>query len=143
MMKLRRVHLIAGLLATLAFVLTGQWMHRGVPFLKSFPADVHLMYVSRHIYLAGAAMVNVCPAISGLGETEMDWMAGLAQAVAPRLRLNASDAARGRRRLGVRRKEWFRCVVCVFIFIFSDERECAGVKLRIKPPGKVPSREWN
>jgi hypothetical protein len=59
-MKLRRVHLIAGLLATLAFVLTGQWMHRGVPFLKSFPADVHLMYVSRHIYIAGAAMVNVC-----------------------------------------------------------------------------------
>jgi len=60
MMMLRRLHLAVGLLATLAFVLTGQWMHRGVPFFHNLPADVHLMYVSRHIYVAGSAIVNVC-----------------------------------------------------------------------------------
>ena len=59
-MALKRLHLIVGLLATLAFVMTGQWMRFRVPFLSNLPADVHLMYVSRHIYLAGSAIVNVC-----------------------------------------------------------------------------------
>ena len=57
---MRRIHLIVGLLATLAFVLSGQAMHFHEPKLGSLPGDVHLMYVSRHIYLAGASMVNVC-----------------------------------------------------------------------------------
>jgi len=57
---MKRIHLIVGLLATLAFVLSGQAMHFHRPKLQTLPDDVHLMYVSRHIYLAGAAMVNVC-----------------------------------------------------------------------------------
>ena len=71
-MSLRKLHLIVGLLATIAFVLTGQWMHRGIPFLKSLPADVHLMYVSRHIYIAGAAMVNVSLGLY-LGVQKTSW----------------------------------------------------------------------
>ena len=57
---MKRIHLIVGLLAALAFVLSGQAMHFHQPRLQTLPDDVHLMYVSRHIYLAGAAMVNVC-----------------------------------------------------------------------------------
>src|SRR5215831_21241086 len=57
---MRRIHLIVGLAAVLAFVITGQVLHFHQLKLAASPADVHLMYVSRHIYLAGAAMVNVC-----------------------------------------------------------------------------------
>lgn len=57
---MKRLHLFIGLLATLAFVITGQAMHFHKPQLAGLPDDVHLMYVSRHIYLAAAAMVNVC-----------------------------------------------------------------------------------
>jgi len=57
---MKRLHLFIGLLATLAFVVSGQAMHFHKPQLADLPDDVHLMYVSRHIYLAAAAMVNVC-----------------------------------------------------------------------------------
>src|SRR5215470_10991531 len=57
---MRRFHLIVGLAAVLAFVVTGQMMHFHQPKLGALPDDVHLMFVSRHIYLAGAALVNVC-----------------------------------------------------------------------------------
>jgi len=57
---MRRLHLIVGLAAVLAFVLTGQMMHFHKPKLGALQDDVHLMFVSRHIYLAGAALVNVC-----------------------------------------------------------------------------------
>jgi len=57
---MKRLHLFIGLLATLAFVLSGEAMHFHKPLLAGLPDDVHLMYVSRHIYLAAAAMVNVC-----------------------------------------------------------------------------------
>jgi hypothetical protein len=57
---MKRLHLFIGVLATLAFVLSGQSMHFHKPQLASLPDDVHLMYVSRHIYLAAATMVNVC-----------------------------------------------------------------------------------
>ena len=60
MPQMRRLHLVVGLTAVLAFVLTGQMMHFHQPKLGGLPADVHLMFVSRHIYLAGAALVNVC-----------------------------------------------------------------------------------
>ena len=56
----KQLHLIVGLLATLAFVLSGQVMHFHQPKLPALPDDVHLMYLSRHIYVAAAAMVNVC-----------------------------------------------------------------------------------
>lgn len=57
---MRRLHLAIGLTAVLAFVLTGQMMHFHQPKLRALPDDVHLMFLSRHIYLAGAALVNVC-----------------------------------------------------------------------------------
>ena len=57
---MRRIHLIVGLAAVLAFVITGQVLHFHQLKLAASPDDVHLMYVSRHIYLAGAALVNVC-----------------------------------------------------------------------------------
>jgi len=57
---MRRLHLVVGLAAVLAFVITGQMMHFHQPKLVATPDDVHLMFLSRHVYLAGAALVNVC-----------------------------------------------------------------------------------
>jgi MFS family permease len=47
---LRRVHLIIGVLGVIAFLLTGQAMKHHHP---------RLMFLSRHIYLLGASLVNV------------------------------------------------------------------------------------
>jgi len=69
---MKRIHLIVGLLATLTFVLSGQAMHFHQPKLQALPDDVHLMYVSRHIYLAGAAIVNVCLGLY-LNEQSASW----------------------------------------------------------------------
>src|SRR5215470_6151993 len=57
---MRRLHLVVGLAAIVAFVITGQVMHFHQPKLGATPDDVHLMFLSRHVYLAGAALVNVC-----------------------------------------------------------------------------------
>src|SRR5262249_1956141 len=57
---MRRIHLFVGLAAVLAFVITGQVLHFRQLKLAGSPDDVHLMFISRHIYLAGAALVNVC-----------------------------------------------------------------------------------
>jgi glucan phosphoethanolaminetransferase (alkaline phosphatase superfamily) len=56
---LRRTHLIVGLLGVVAFLLTGQVMGRHVPNIHSLSAEVRMMYVSRHIYLLGATLVNL------------------------------------------------------------------------------------
>jgi len=56
---LRRAHLIVGLLGVVAFVLTGQVMARHVPNIQALSSEVRMMYVSRHIYLLGAALVNL------------------------------------------------------------------------------------
>ena len=56
---MRRIHLLVGLLGVIAFVITGQVMARHVPDIHTLPAEVQLMYVSRHIYLLGAALVNL------------------------------------------------------------------------------------
>ena len=56
---MRRIHLAIGLLGVIAFLLTGQVMRRHVPNIHSLSAEVRLMYVSRHIYLLGAALVNL------------------------------------------------------------------------------------
>jgi hypothetical protein len=42
-----------------AFLITGQIMGRHNPTLRLLTGDVRLMYVSRHIYLLGAALVNL------------------------------------------------------------------------------------
>jgi hypothetical protein len=56
---LRRAHLIVGVLGVIAFVITGQVMARHVPDVHTLSAEVQMMYVSRHIYLLGAALVNL------------------------------------------------------------------------------------
>lgn len=56
---MRRAHLIVGLLGVVAFVLTGQVMARHVPNIHTLSAEVRMMYVSRHIYLLVAALVNL------------------------------------------------------------------------------------
>jgi len=55
---MRRIHLLIGLATTIAFVLTGQVMSHHHPKVAQLPAEFRLMYVSRHIYLLGAALVN-------------------------------------------------------------------------------------
>jgi len=56
---MRRVHLIVGLLGAVAFLITGQLMKHHSPPVGVLTPDVHMMYVSRHIYLLGAALVNL------------------------------------------------------------------------------------
>jgi hypothetical protein len=56
---LRRAHLIVGVFGVIAFVITGQVMARHIPDVHSLSAEVQMMYVSRHIYLLGAALVNL------------------------------------------------------------------------------------
>ena len=56
---MRRVHLIVGILGVIAFVLTGQVMKHHHPPVKQLAPEVRMMYVSRHIYLLGASLVNV------------------------------------------------------------------------------------
>jgi hypothetical protein len=55
---MRRAHLIVGLVGILAFVLTGQVMSHHHPKVAELPAEFRMMYVSRHIYLLSAALVN-------------------------------------------------------------------------------------
>lgn len=59
MALIRRAHLIVGVLGVITFVITGQVMARHVPDVHTLSAEVRLMYVSRHIYLLGAALVNL------------------------------------------------------------------------------------
>jgi len=53
------MHLIIGLLGVIAFLLTGQLMRHHHPRMEELSAEVRMMYVSRHIYLLGASLVNV------------------------------------------------------------------------------------
>jgi hypothetical protein len=56
---MRRVHLTIGLLGVVAFLLTGQFMKHHNPAMQLLTPDVRMMFVSRHIYFLGAALVNV------------------------------------------------------------------------------------
>jgi MFS family permease len=56
---MRRVHLILGLLGVVTFLITGQLMKHHSPPVRMLTPDVRMMYVSRHIYLLGAALVNL------------------------------------------------------------------------------------
>jgi hypothetical protein len=51
--------LIVGLLGVVVFTLTGQVMARHVPTVRAMQPELRLMYVSRHIYLLGGALVNL------------------------------------------------------------------------------------
>ena len=55
---MRRIHLIIGLLGVIAFLVTGQVMKHHHPRMQELSAEVRMMYVSRHIYLLGASLVN-------------------------------------------------------------------------------------
>lgn len=56
---MRRIHLIFGVLGVVAFLLTGQLMKHHTPPMQLLTLEVRMMYVSRHIYLLGAALVNL------------------------------------------------------------------------------------
>jgi di/tricarboxylate transporter len=56
---LQRVHMTIGLLAVLVFVISGQIMAHHKPAMHELGADVRMMYLSRHVYLLGAALVNL------------------------------------------------------------------------------------
>jgi hypothetical protein len=56
---MRRAHYIIGLLGLAAFALSGQVMRFHRPSMESLEAGVHMMFVSRHIYLLGAGLVNL------------------------------------------------------------------------------------
>jgi len=55
---LRRVHLLAGIGAIVAFLLSGQLLGHHNPSIENLPADMRMMYVSRHIYLLAGALIN-------------------------------------------------------------------------------------
>lgn len=56
---MRRIHLIFGVLGVVAFLLTGQLMKHHAPTMQLLTPEVRMMCVSRHIYLLGAALVNL------------------------------------------------------------------------------------
>lgn len=55
---LRRVHLVLGIMAVIAFLWSGQVMGHHHPPMEQLPAGLRMMYISRHIYLLAAALVN-------------------------------------------------------------------------------------
>jgi len=56
---MRRAHFIVGLLALLAFVLSGQVLRLHQPPVHRMPDGPHMVFVSRHIYLLGAGLLNL------------------------------------------------------------------------------------
>ncbi len=57
--SLRMAHLVVGAIAVGAFLVTGMIMHGHQPPLVSMAWDDRLLFRSRHIYLLGAALVNL------------------------------------------------------------------------------------
>ena len=55
---LRRLHLVIGIIAVVAFLLSGQVLGHHHPPMDQLPGELRMMYVSRHIYLLAAALVN-------------------------------------------------------------------------------------
>ena len=56
---MRRGHLIIAVLGIIAFLITGQVMGHHHPKMQLLSPEIRMMYVSRHIYLLGAVLVNV------------------------------------------------------------------------------------
>ena len=56
---LRRVHLVVGIAAIVAFLLSGQLLGHHYPTMEQLSPELRMMYVSRHIYLLSGALVNV------------------------------------------------------------------------------------
>lgn len=55
----RRAHLIAGLLAIAAFLMTGMIMRTHAPPMAGLSHEIRLMYRSRHLYILAAAIANL------------------------------------------------------------------------------------
>src|SRR5215469_3228575 len=56
---MRKLHLAAGLLGILVFVLSGQAMRLHKPPVRSLADGQRMMFLSRHIYILGSALVNL------------------------------------------------------------------------------------
>jgi len=56
---MRRLHLVIGIIAVVAFVTTGQIMGRHQPPLSTLTDATRLLYRSRHIYILAAGLVNL------------------------------------------------------------------------------------
>ena len=56
---MKRLHLVVGAIALVAFVLTGQYMDRAHAHLRGMPDAPRLLFRSAHIYLLFAALVNL------------------------------------------------------------------------------------
>ena len=55
---LRRIHLVLGIAAIVAFLMSGQLLGHHHPSMDQLTPELRMMYVSRHIYLLTAALVN-------------------------------------------------------------------------------------
>ena len=56
---MRNLHLTAGLLGILVFLLSGQVMRLHKPPVRSLEDGQRMMFLSRHIYILGSALVNL------------------------------------------------------------------------------------
>jgi len=56
---MRRLHLAAGVLAVVAFLITGQFMRHHIPPMVTMSDSARLMYRSRHIYILAGGLVNL------------------------------------------------------------------------------------
>lgn len=97
---MRRVHLVFGIIALLAFAATGMVMRTHRPRLGGLDDGVRLMYRSRHIYLMAGGMANVLLG-AYLVPSHVAWGRGLQRAgsilflAAPVLLLSAFFAETG------------------------------------------------
>jgi hypothetical protein len=56
---MRRVHLAVGILMSVVFLITGQFMRHHQPPLGTLSDATRLMYRSRHIYILASGLVNL------------------------------------------------------------------------------------
>lgn len=75
---MRRAHLTIGLVGVAVFLLTGQFMAQHTPPVRALSPDVRMMYISRHIYLLGSAIVNLVLGLY-LAQFALGWKRGLQQ----------------------------------------------------------------
>lgn len=56
---MRKLHLIVGVLAVLAFLITGQFLRFHQPPMPELDGAARLLYRSRHIYILASGLVNL------------------------------------------------------------------------------------
>ena len=56
---MRRAHLIFGIIAVFAFILTGQYMDLGLAHLRGMADAPRMLFRSRHIYILLASLLNL------------------------------------------------------------------------------------